>query len=294
MYKKSLRIVALALVFSTVVAMSACGGDIGEATEKATEANVTATDENSTTVSETQTTIAAEDTSTAVVTTDKNLVTDVTPSSMPTTNNEIIAYYNTSANNAKKNSKSILSNYELNSQVGNLDLGSSAFSKRLAKLADPLIKNNMGYVEERNNKLYSSQADKNNNFPVEGENWVSKLTTSDIKSAECKESGGVYTITIKLKEDAPSDSINNGDGHAGKAITVIPVQTIYDNAGAAKSLLKNVKVGYSNVKIVAKIDSATGNLKSLNTYMEWTLCLTALGIDVSITFGLEKDYTVNW
>lgn len=135
---------------------------------------------------------------------------------------------------------------------------------------------------------------KNAMFPVENESYSSQLTEADIDAATFTESDGKYTITIKIKEDAPSASTAHGQGHVGKAMSVIMPSIVTDNAGPAKSIIKNVQTGHKDASIVVVVDKATGNVLSAKYHFVWTLSLEALGMKLSIPFGLDKEFNIAW
>lgn len=108
----------------------------------------------------------------------------------PQTKEEIVAYFNTAINAAKKSSKSITSNYMEHSVAGEI----TGIPSALDSVGQKLIKDNMGRDDKKTNVTWTSAADKNANFPVEGETWASKLTAADVKDAALKESNGKYMI----------------------------------------------------------------------------------------------------
>ena len=213
-------------------------------------------------------------------------------SSKPSTQAEILNYFNTAANKVKTSAKGGVKNYEKNSQAGSFDLGGPF--KMFTGVINSLVEKNMGEKEEdRNRKL--SKADLKKYFPVEEEGWSSKLTTANIQSATLAEKNGKYIITIKVKPDALSTNPVHGGGNHGKAFSIVRVSTILENAGGAKSLIEgNTKIGYRNGKIVATIDPATGNLTHVNYYYVWELNVTKAGTTVNAPFGIESDFTINW
>lgn len=203
---------------------------------------------------------------------------------------QIVALFNNAANGAKANAKSIHQNYTKNTQVTSIELK----NKTLASLADKLIKANMGEDAAKHNKTYTG-ADKNA-FPVEGQSWSSKLTTADIKEATVSDNNGTYSVVIKLKDD-PQPNLKVGEGHAGKAFSLVTKEQIVEGAGSAGMAFikeESIKVSHSGCVIKATIDKNTGKLKTANYYRVWKLELTALGIDVGISFGIEEDYVINW
>lgn len=208
---------------------------------------------------------------------------------------DILSYFNKAINNVKPNAKQVTLNYEKNIEAGGIE---GNLPSSLTGIANSLIASNMG--EKDLSKLDPGMVNattvdqKNAMFPVENESWSSKLTVDDIADATCTEADGKYTITIKVKEDAPSADTAHGVGHNGKAFSVIMPSIVTDNAGPAANMIKNVQTGHKDGKIVVTIDKATGNVLTANYYYVWTLSLEALGAKVSIPFGLEKDFSIAW
>ena len=208
---------------------------------------------------------------------------------------DILAYFNTAINKVKPNAKQITLNSEVNRTAGGI---SGNLPGSLTSLADSLIADNMGPKDLSSldpgmvNATTTEQ--KNAMFPVENESWSSKLTADDISSATYTEADGKYTITILVKEDEPSTDTAHGTGHNGKVFSVIMPSIVTDNAGPAASLIKDVKTGHKDGKIVVTVDKETGNVETATYYFVWTLSLKALGMEVSIPFGLEKNFTITW
>lgn len=208
---------------------------------------------------------------------------------------DILAYFNTAINKVKPNAKQITLNSEVNRTAGGI---SGNLPGSLTSLADSLIADNMGPKDLSSldpgmvNATTTEQ--KNAMFPVENESWSSKLTADDISSATYTEADGKYTITILVKEDAPSTDTAHGTGHNGKVFSVIMPSIVTDNAGPAASLIKDVKTGHKDGKIVVTVDKETGNVEAATYDFVWTLSLKALGMEVSIPFGLEKNFTITW
>ena len=208
---------------------------------------------------------------------------------------DILAYFNTAINKVKPNAKQITLNSEVNRTAGGI---SGNLPGTLTSMADGLIADNMGPKDLSSldpglvNATTTDQ--KNAMFPVENESWSSKLTADDISSATYTEADGKYTITILVKEDAPSTDTAHGTGHNGKVFSVIMPSIVTDNAGPAASLIKDVKTGHKDGKIVVTVDKETGNVETATYDFVWTLSLKALGMEVSIPFGLEKNFTITW
>lgn len=217
-------------------------------------------------------------------------VTELTASSSQA---EILSYFNDAINKVKSGSCTVTQNSEVNSQAGGIE---GNLPSSITGLADELISSNMGAKSASELPApASTEADKNAMFPVENESWSSKLTASDISSATVSVADGVYTITINVLPDEASAETAHGVGHMGQAFSVVTPDTITANAGGAAGIISNVQTGHSDGRITVTVDAATGNVLTANYYFVWTLSLTALGfVDVSIPFGLEKDFSIAW
>ena len=216
--------------------------------------------------------------------------TDTGATSAPKTKAEIVSYFNTAANNAKKSAKSITKVKEENYQAGGINLGALGMFEGVV---NNLIESNMGVNKEQSGRVATSAADKNAVYHVENESWASKLTEADVKSATCVENNGVYTITLTVKDDALAESYSHGSGHHGKAFSIVMPQTIKDNAGGAASLLKGLKVGYEKGSIVVTVDAKTGNLLTAKYDYVWLLHVDVFG-GITAPFGLKTEYKFAW
>ena len=205
---------------------------------------------------------------------------------------EIINYFNMTINRVKPKAKAIIQNYERNKAVGGVNVGTN---KTLSKWATSLMSANMGEVKAKTNVTSKTLSQKNTNFPVEGQSWSSKLTPGMVTSAVCKKTGGVYIITITIKKDTTVDPTAGG-GFAGNAFSVVTKKSIVDNEGGAKIFINNdsIKIQHHDCRVIAKVDAATGHVTHANYYLPLLLSLRALGVDASVGFSVEKDFTIKW
>lgn len=204
---------------------------------------------------------------------------------------DVVNYFNKAINNVKPNAKEITLTKEKNSQAGSV---SGDLPKTLTSMADSLIASNMGDKDVSTVSPATSVEDKNAMFPVENENWSSQLTADDIESKEVVDNGSSYVITLNIKADEPSTDTAHGNGHNGKVFSVVMPSIVTDNAGPAASIIKDVKTGHSDGYVKITVDKASGNVTEATYYFVWTLSLTALSKNVSIPFGLEKNFTIAW
>ena len=204
---------------------------------------------------------------------------------------DVVNYFNKAINNVKPNAKEITLTKEKNSQAGSV---SGDLPKTLTSMADSLIAANMGDKDVSTVSPATSVDDKNAMFPVENESWSSQLTADDIESKEVVDNGSSYVITLNIKADEPSTDTAHGNGHNGKIFSVVMPSIVTDNAGPAASIIKDVKTGHSDGYVKITVDKASGNVTEATYYFVWTLSLTALSKNVSIPFGLEKNFTIAW
>ena len=296
----SKKILAILLAAAMLFAFAACGDDTtGETTtttaaedvtdEAPVEESTDAPAADTSDVSEEETSAEApseEDPSAAESTTEA-------AAAMPEGKEAVVEYYNTAINNAKKNSKSIHSNYMKHAVAGEI----TGIPKALDSVGQSLIKDNMGEDDSKKDVTWTSAADKNAYFPVEGESYASKLTAADVKSATVTEKNGKWEIKITTVADPRSESYSHSNGHAPKAFNAV-LPGIIDGyiPGIAKSLFSvgTVATGYPSSTVVVTVDPATGNVTHANYMLYWTLYIPLSGTDVVLPFSTENDYNINW
>lgn len=196
---------------------------------------------------------------------------------------EVVSYFNTAINKVKPNAKQIILVKEENTEAGGIE----GLPSMLSSVANSLISSNMGVKAE-------NQESNANDFPVENESWSSQLTAADIKSYKVEDSGSNYVITLEILDDEPSDQTAHGYGHNGKVFSVIMPSIVTENAGPAKSMLKSVKTGHQNGRVIITVDKASGNVIHANYFFQWKLVVQALGATITVPFGLEKDYAISY
>lgn len=208
---------------------------------------------------------------------------------------DVVKYFNTAINKVKPSAKKVTLTKEVNSSAGDME---GNLPGPLKSMANSLISSNMGEKDlsslDADAVNATTPAAKNAMFPVENESWSSKLTPDDVQKAEVKDNGSSVTITLYIKADEPSTSTAHGQGHNGKIFSVIMPSIVTDNAGPAASIIKEVKTGHKDGKVTVTVDKATGNVTAANYYFVWTLSVKAMGVEISIPFGLEKQFTIAW
>ena len=306
------KILAILLALTVVFAFAACGGngdnettapvettadpfaeveDTTVAVEDTTAAieDTTAAVEDTTAASTEETTVAGETTTAAAETTEA-------ANAMPQGKEEIVKYFNTAINNVKPKSKSIKSNYMVHSVAGEVT-GVPGMIDTVLGGTGNFISGFMGPDESKANVTWTSAADKNAYFPVEGETWSSKLTAADVKDAKVVEKDGKWLIRITTVADGVSSDIAHGKGHAPKAFNVVLPAVVDENIPAAVAKLFSIgttEMNYPSSTITVTVDPATGNVVHANYMMYWTINIH-LGDDVVVLpFSTENDYDINW
>lgn len=211
---------------------------------------------------------------------------------------EVVNYFNAAINKVKPNAKQVTLNSEASSQTSDI---SGSIPSFFTGYVDTAIKKNMGAKDLgtlKPEEVNATTVDaKNYMFPVEKQTWSSQITADDVEGKEVKDNGSTYTITLNVKADEPSADMAAGYGHNGKVFSVITPAIILENAEKYKlsSLIKDCKTGIHNGKVTVTVDKATGNVTAANYYFDWDLDVTVIGgINVKVSFGLEKDLTIAW
>lgn len=279
------KILALILAFSMLFCFAACGGNTGDETNTTTAAeteadviDTTAAVESTAANGEAASTeaVSAADESTTVA---ESTVPAITAA--PTETADIIALYNDTINKAY-NAK-VGFNKERYTDNETLNAGF------LLKTFGDLIYKFMGIGAE--NK-YTKDVVKG---AWEGESYddyhlrKSTLSAADVTSAKCTEANGKYTIALGVKggnskaskdikeNNSPIDKCGICVGNADRSRydhKTAPV--IYSAIGEVLSSAI-IEESYSNAKIVAVIDAATGNLVSLTVEFDINVVIEAAG-----------------
>ena len=140
--------------------------------------------------------------------------TIISKTQMPTANAEVLQYFNRLVNEAKK------ANPEF-TMVKEPQVSEEKISNQTMQDLVPTLKQLMLNKTELSSEDGTTLSEA---LPVSGQEWASRLTTSDIRYAQCTQEGALYKITIHFfdeEEPAPLTS------HHGKAFDMedrAPVQ----------------------------------------------------------------------
>ena len=194
----------------------------------------------------------------------------------------IVAYYNTAANNIKTKAKSATRNYE--------DLQHNEDKLVLPSLLQSAGKSLIGTFLKKNEtpETYDGADAIKASFPIPGESYVSKLTEAAVKSAECKDNGSEYEITIVAKTEK---NPTYGQGVSG-GFEIIKTEDVMDAAGF---IVKSFDTEYYDCTVKCKVDKATGNITWINFSTPIIMNVaSSIGIDAQVGMTFVKDYTIKY
>lgn len=299
------KLIALLLAAVLCLSFAACGGnDEPETTTEAPVANSTeavdATEapsevESTEAASEVESTEAATEEATEEATEAVSEEETEAAAKKPEGTAAIVEYFNTAVNKVKTDAKSVKQNHVTNylntsKKVVVPSVLSFIYETILGgdKWLDGMLRD-----KSTGAATYSTKADIQAKFPVEGKTWASKLTAADVKSATCTEKDGIYTITIVTKPDGKSSTIKYGEGHAPKALNAVPPSVINDNIPkAAQGITGVATMDYPYGKVVITVDAATGNVKTAEYDVQWTINFDEVGAIVPL--GTMSSYVVTF
>lgn len=190
----------------------------------------------------------------------------------------IVEEYKKAVNNAKSKAKTItLVKDGAKNYNGIFEAG------MLSSIGQGLVDKSMG-ISDKNEVIDKSK------LPPQGKQCT--LSVSDVVSATKKTEGDYQIITLKLKNE---DNPKSGSG-IGAAVNVIEESQITEPVEGIVEV-KNIKLAYENVSIVAKIDKS-GKLVYLTTDAPSVLSLDAkAGIEIKdAKVGIEviSEYKIEY
>lgn len=210
-------------------------------------------------------------------------VEETTAASVPTSVEEIVAYFNTAANRIKPEASKVVKNYEKRTvNEDKLVLPSALESAGRSMLASTM-------TDDTDPIVYETREDITNEFIVPDQSYVSRLKPEWVKSATMTDNGKEYIIRIKLK-DQKNPSAGNG---VGSVCDVIEANEIAEKA----SFIEKFTTDYYNCEVVATVDKASGKVVHMNYLTSVVLEVTVnmFGThDAALGFTFEKDYSITY
>lgn len=172
-------------------------------------------------------------------------------SGAPTTKEDIIKYYVEAYNKINTDASHIVRNYDNTSQYNNI-LNVNGNSS-LESLANKLMDMFMGPTDE--DIEYSI-----NDLPPKNLAAIS-ITPAQIASAECKDNGDTYTITLKSTgtDDNYEVDAQPGQNSAGVVGPLLRTEDVTDAAGSFLSF-DGLHAYYATCSVVATVDKASGHI----------------------------------
>ena len=214
---------------------------------------------------------------------------ETTEAAMPQSKEEIVTAFNTAVNDVKTDATKVTRKYSKISLNGtpvfpsaiegllNLLGGAENF------LNDQISKNSKG------EETYTG-ADIDAVYPVENESYASKLTASDVSSANIIEKDGKWIIRVTTVADGKSDNIRRGQGHAPKAFNVVLPGVVNDNIPeVATSIVGLSTINYPASTCTVTVDPATGRAINADYDLKWTINFDKVGVVIPFT---TNDYFV--
>ncbi len=301
----------LALVLVAIVALSCASCTtieliipVGNVPAANTGANTTPTEnttaapvvENTTAAPVTENTTAAQQTPSTEATTaaPSTEATTAAPSTEATTaapapntgapqgTAAIVEYYNTAVNKIKTDATTVVRNFEDYQHNEEKLVVPAALQSAGAKLIGTFLKPN------NTPETYSGTEAIKAGVSVSGESYVSKLSADDVISAECKDNGTEYEITIVAKTEK---NPTYGQG-VSAGFEIIKTEDVMD---AASFIVKSFETEYYNCTAKCKIDKATGNVTWLNVSTPIIMNVASkIGINAQVGMTFVKDYTITF
>lgn len=242
------------------------------------------TNTNNVTPNNNTTPTAAPSDNTATTAPSGNTATTAAPSGdnkqdAPATNGDwttekIVDYYKNAVNKAKSSAKTVT-----RVKDGAINYNGIVEAGKLSGAASTLM--GMFMVGSEAEIEVKNETFTNNDIPPAGTN--SNLTVNGVKEAKIEENGSNYIITIVAKD---AKSPKAGDDGVGSLVSVIEEQTITGSISAVPGLtLSNINIDYENVKVVATVDKATGNLLNISVDAP---CILSLGAKIPIIGSIDN------
>jgi len=234
---------------------------------------------------------SAEDTSSSADETTKNSSSASTTkkaNTIPTTVEEIVNYYNKSANQVKTDKPGLTC--KETPSVGTIECDSAgALVNGIKKAAMALVKPSSYTINKGE--------DHNKRFVVENQSWTSKLQPSSVKTATCKKVGDFYNIHILLKDEQLGNLPDNIENtRHGTAINIMSRPEI-DKILSGVPFLEMSKFAplYTGCYIDCKINIKTGKMHSATYNMNNIVDIEANDIiKAKVPYAIKKEFTINY
>jgi len=198
---------------------------------------------------------------------------------------QLIDLFNTASDDVKNDSSAITKNYtKLVVDQEEMDFAGSEFLKSMASSS---ISSNIEKGNESTRTALTLQ-EKQEIYPVRGEEWSSKLTDTMIESINCVSNDNTYELTIEIVDDNYINP-NAGEGNAGCCLPIVYLSEVQDGSGNAGSIEQTFTQG----KIKCTFDKVTGRIIASNYKMCVNLSMEYFGMDIYVPYTMECDYSID-
>ena len=247
-----------------------------DATESTTDPQIITTTQPTT---ETPTQITTTESTTIITTTAVTTTEDTTPD----TNEEIVALFNKSANNVKKNASKVIRNYENIRHEETLSDYPIVLKLAYGSLIDSWLVNHDTPVEYAQTDLIRD------NFPVKGKDWSSTLSANDVDNVVITEKDGNYHITINLAY-CKNPAENTGVCSVMQEVDLEKVQELVD-------IVKSCETEYYDCKIECIIEKDTGNMIYAKYTQPMVLNITTqrlTQLEAVFAMSIENEFEIEY
>ncbi len=213
---------------------------------------------------------------------------------MPTTVAEIIAYFNAHMNELKTEKTAMTLSRK--QDLSNFDSGENKDLKALF----PTLKGYMLANKGDETKYGESLKDR---FPVKGQDWVSGLSTQNVRLATCSEVEKTYVITIRFNDEV-NPELNKGNiGKIYDMPDFAAIRAEFDKAKAAYQLGETIDTNYTGCVIRCVINRETDQIISVKYSQNIDVTTTIIGtgkfeswgtVPVKFRYSQNDDYSFNW
>lgn len=271
-------ILALVLVFASGCSNEKASSELPE--ETTAFAEETTTEVTETEIAEEATEAVAADEEISTTTAEE---TTAAEESAPQTVEEIVEYFNASANKIKPTAQKVVKNYEKRI----IDEDRLVFPESLESTARSMI---ASFMKDDNDPIvYETREDITNEFIVPGQDYVSKLKAEYVEKATCVDKGSQYVMTLELNDQKnPTAGVG-----IGAVCDVIEANEVAEGA----SFVEKFETTYSDCKIVATIDKATERVVHIqySTPLLLEMRVNLFGThDVALAVTFVKDFTITY
>lgn len=273
-------ILAAALLFA-----SGCGKNPEEnkpETKTTTQAETTVIGQTEEAKSE-ETTLPAQPGNTETVPAETTLEAETTASAVPSSTQEIVDFFNESANRIKPEASKIVKNYEKRTVNEEKLVIPEAVESAGRSLLTSVMKDDTDPI------VYDTKEDIKNEFLVPDQSYVSKLKADAVEKATFTDNGNEYVIYLKLKtQKNPTAGVG-----VGAVCDVIEAAEVAEGA----SFVEKFTTEYYNCEVKATIDKASGRVTHINytTPLVLEVRVNMFGThDGAVGLTFEKDYTITY